>query len=280
MIFSRRDALRGALAGLMWPATRAAAAESTTKARAAASPAAVDIGRTFRDREVVGTFALLAVHDDTLLLHNPARTEQPFLPASTFKIPNSLIAVETGVVKDPDEVWKYDGAKTGPPHTWKDQSLRTGIAESAVWMYQEIARRVGEKPMQEWIDRIGYGNRDIGGGIDQFWLKGDLRITARQQIEFLRGLYKDDLPFSPRTLAIVKNILIHEKTAAYVLRGKTGLAGFEGRPNVGWFVGWLERGDRAWIFAMNIDWKEKMPFSLRKDMTLEILRGLGLLEAA
>src|SRR5687767_15075072 len=106
MTLSRRDALRAALAGLAFPAAGSAAASSTT---AAVAPAAVDIGQRFRARDVAGTFALLAVHDDTLLLHDPARAEREFLPASTFKIPNSLIALETGVIKDPDEVWKYDG---------------------------------------------------------------------------------------------------------------------------------------------------------------------------
>jgi len=278
MTLSRRDALRAALAGLALPAAGSAAGSST--AATPATNAAVDIGQRFRARDVTGTFALLAVHDDTLLLHDPARAEREFLPASTFKIPNSLIALETGVVKDPDEVWKYDGAKTGPETTWHDQSLRTGIKESAVWMYQEIARRVGEKRMQEWIDRLGYGNRNIGGGIDQFWLSGEIRITARQQVDFLRRLYKEDLPFSPRTITAVKDILVHEKTDTHVLRGKTGLAGFENKPALGWFVGWLERGDRAWVFAMNLDWKEKMPFGLRKELTVEILRALGLMEAA
>jgi beta-lactamase class D len=277
MTLPRRDMLRGVLTGLLLPG----AATAATATPSGAPPAtAIDIGERFRARDLTGTFALLAVHDDTLLLHHPARADQEFLPASTFKIPNSLIALETGVIKDPDEVWKYDGAKTGPPTTWHDQSLRTGIQESAVWMYQEIARRVGEKRMQEWVDRLGYGNRNIGGGLDTFWLTGDIRITARQQIDFLRRLYKNDLPFSPRTIGIVKDILIHEKTDAHVLRGKTGMAGYGGTPTLGWFVGWLERGERAWVFAMNVDYKDKMPTGLRKELTIEILRALGAMEAA
>jgi beta-lactamase class D len=277
MTLPRRDMLRGALTGLLLPGAATAASAASSGAPAAS---AIDIGQRFRVREITGTFALYASHDDTVLVHDFKRAEHAFLPASTFKIPNSLIAVETGVIKDPDEIWKYDGAKTGPQTTWHDQSLRTGIQESAVWMYQEIARRVGEKRMQEWIDRLGYGNRNIGGGIDQFWLTGDLRITARQQIEFLHRLYKEDLPFSPRTIGIVKDILVHEKTNAHVLRGKTGLAGFDNKPTVGWFVGWLERGERAWIFAMNLDWKEGMGFRQRKEIAVDILRGLGLMEAA
>ena len=174
------------------------------------------------------------MHDDTLLVHNPTRADQEFLPASTFKIPNSLIALETGVIADEREVLKWDGQKRSVPEWNKDHDMRSAIAVSAVWFYQELARRVGAKRMQEWIDRIGYGNRDLSGGIDQFWLTGGLRITARQQIEFLRRLYADELPFSARTRRIVKDILVLERTAEYVLRGKTGLAG--ARPAGGWLV--------------------------------------------
>jgi beta-lactamase class D len=242
----------------------------------------VDIGRRFREHGLTGTFVLLAVHDDTLLVHDPARAEEPLLPASTFKIPNSLIALETGVVPDENEVFKYDGAKTGPQSTWKDQSLRTGIAGSAVWLYQELARRIGAKRMQEWVDRIGYGNRDLGGGIDQFWLNGALRITARQQIEFLRRLYANELPFSERTLRIVKDILVLEKTDTYVLRGKTGWAGVDGSvggiPGVGWLVGWVERGAQAWMFALNVHMTASEQAPLRRPLATAILADLGLME--
>jgi beta-lactamase class D len=216
------------------------------------------------------------VHDDTQLVHNPTRADQEFLPASTFKIPNSLIALETGAIADEREVLKWDGQKRSVPEWNKDHDMRTAIAVSAVWFYQELVRRIGAKRMQEWIDRIGYGNRDVSGGIDQFWLTGGLRITARQQIEFIRRLYTDELPFSARTLRIVKDILVLEKTAEYVLRGKTGLAG-AGRPGVGWFVGWIERGDRAWIFASNVAMKPETDIALRKAVALEILAGLRLI---
>ena len=140
--------------------------------------------------------------------------------------------------------------------------------------YQEMARRIGEKRMREWVDRIGYGNRDIGGGIDQFWLTGALRTTAREQVDFVRRLYADELSFSERSRRIVKDILILEKTDAYVLRGKTGLSG---RPGIGWFVGWLERGPRAFVFALNVDMKADTDIGVRKEIAVAVLRDLGLL---
>jgi beta-lactamase class D len=289
---TRRDVLKGVIAAAALPGRAATAAETAVPASVAAFP--IDAGRHFKERGLVGTFVLLSVQDDTLLLHNPGRADTPYLPCSTFKIPNALISLETGVVRDEDEVLKWDGVER-PVAAWnKDHSMRTGIAASAVWFYQEMARRIGEKRMREWVDRLGYGNRDIGGGIDQFWLTGALRTTAREQVDFVRRLYADELPFSERSRRIVKDILILEKPDAsakrtvndseegfarraedgYVLRGKTGLSG---RPGIGWFVGWLERGPRAFVFALNVDMKADTDIGVRKEIAVAVLRDLGLL---
>lgn len=275
---SRRTVLRGTLAGLLVPD-----AATTAAAGAASSPSRslIDVGARFGKHNLTGTFALLSVQDDTLLIHNPARADQEFLPASTFKVPNSLIALEAGAVADENVVLKWDAKKhsVGPQSSWKDQSLRTALPASAVWFYQEMARRVGETRMKEWLDRIGYGNRSTAGGLDQFWLSGGLRITPRQQMEFVRRVYADELAFSERTRRIVKDILVLETTADYVLRGKTGVARPDGQAGVGWFVGWIERGGRAWIFVSNIAMDANTDLALRKSVALEILADLGLIGA-
>lgn len=275
---SRRTLLRGTLAGLLVPEAAATAALA-----GASSPSRIliDVGGRFRKHALTGTFALLSVQDDTLLIHNPARADEEFLPASTFKVPNSLIALEAGAVADENVVLTWDAKKhsVGPQSSWKDQSLRTALPASAVWFYQEMARRVGETKMKEWLDRIGYGNRSTAGGLDQFWLSGGLRITPRQQMEFVRRLHADELPFSERTRRIVKDILVLETTPEYVLRGKTGVARPDGQSGVGWFVGWIERGGRAWIFVSNIAMDANMDLALRKSVALEILADLGLIGA-
>jgi beta-lactamase class D len=110
--------------------------------------------------------------------------------------------------------------------------------------------------MQAWIDKVGYGNRDIGGGIDRFWLSGALRISAVEQIAFLRRLAAGTLPFSARSQETVRRITIQESAPDYVLHGKTGLATHEdiaGKDDLGWYVGWVERGGRRWFFAFNMD---------------------------
>jgi beta-lactamase class D len=275
---SRRAALRATLAGLVAPE---AASMGVASFPHTSSDAVIDIGERYRRHNVTGTFVLLSAHDDTLLLHNPARAEREFVPASTFKIPNSLIALETGAVTDENVVLAWDAKRhsVGPTSTWKDQSLRTALAASAVWFYQEMARRVGEATMKGWLDRLGYGNRRTAGGVDQFWLNGELRITPRQQMEFMRRLCAGDLPFSERTQRIVRDILVLQRSADYVLRGKTGLARREGLSGVGWFVGWVERSNRNWIFVSNIEVKKDTNLVLRKSVATEILAALGLIRA-
>ena len=274
MSADRRNFLNGIVA---LGAPSLVSAQSRTPAAKSDGDINLDIGRRFRSRGVDGTFLLHSVHDDTWLVHNSARADQGFLPASTFKIPNSLIALETGVIRDENEILKWDGVKRDVQEWNRDHNMRTAIAVSAVWFYQELARRIGAKRMREWIDRLGYGNRDISGPIDLFWLTGALRITPRQQVDFVRRLHLDDLPFSERSRRIVKDILVLERTDAYVLRGKTGLAA-PGGVGVGWFVGWVERGQRAWVFASNVAIKGDI--SLRKSLALETLVDLGLIDSA
>lgn len=116
--------------------------------------------------------------------------------------------------------------------------------------YQELARRVGEPAMRQWIKKAKYGNHNINGGIDQFWLNGQLRISPAEQLDFLVRLYQNKLPFSQRSMDLVKQIMVMERGNGYVIRGKTGWASDWGEPyDVGWFVGYVEKGDQVWFFA-------------------------------
>ncbi|MBV9531265.1 MAG: class D beta-lactamase, partial [Bradyrhizobium sp.] len=193
------------------------------------------------------------------------------------KIPNSLIALETGVVEDPDkDVFKWDGI-TRPIEAWnKDHTLRTAIAASAVPVYQEIARRIGEPRMQKYVDLFEYGNRDIGGGIDQFWLTGNLRIDPVQQIDFLDRLRRGVLPISRRSQDLVKDILPASRVGDSVIRYKSGLLGAErGQPSLGWMVGWSAKGSAQTVFALNMDCREPRHIADRMTLTQACLREIG-----
>ncbi|MCU0286279.1 MAG: class D beta-lactamase [Acidobacteria bacterium] len=235
-----------------------------------------DFQEIFTQFKVTGTFIIYDLEKNTYNFFNKERAEKAFLPASTFKIPNSLIALETGAIKDQcdiiawdQKVWRFD--------EWnQDQTLATAFRNSVVWAYQELARRIGKKQMQYWIDKIEYGNRDISDAIDTFWLEGNLKISAYEQVEFLVKLYKNQLPFSRRTMDIVKEIMIVEQ-GTYILRGKTGWAS-RVAPQIGWFVGWLEKTGNVYFFALNIDIVNRQDVNARIGVTKEIFKHLKLIE--
>jgi beta-lactamase class D len=171
---------------------------------------------------------------------DPEYCKKPLTPASTFKIPNSMIGLETGVIPDAEFVIPWDGVKRSVEAWNHDHTLRTAIRDSAVPYYQELARRVGLQPMQSWVKRLGYGNMQIGDVVDRFWLDGPLAISALEQVEFLRRVDRAQLPISERTRQIVLDITIRGQVDGRTLHGKTGWA-YPGKPSeIGWFVGWVE----------------------------------------
>ena len=241
----------------------------------------VDFGQHFQALGVEGSILIYDAQRDRTWQHNPERNRTPFPVASTFKIPNSLIALETGVIDHDLSVLTWDGVERSLP-TWnRDLNLREAFKISAVWFYQVLARRIGHDRMEQWINQLQYGNQTIGNPdeIDQFWLNGTLQATPQNQVDFLRRLYHNDLPFSERTLALVKDIMVQEKTPTYTLRAKTGWFGF-GNPdvvNIGWYVGYLEQGEAVYFFATNLDLKTDQDPAARLELTRRCLRDLGAL---
>lgn len=241
-----------------------------------------DFRRHFQELGVEGSIVIYDANNDRVYQHNPQRNSTAFLPASTFKILNSLISLETGVIPNELAVLTWDGIPRAIPEWNRDLNMREAIKSSAVWFYQVLARRVGHDRMQQWVERVEYGNRKIGTkeNIDKFWLEGDLRITPDQQIKFLRRLYKNDLPFSAKSIATVKDIMIIEQTPAYTIRGKTGWVGFQTQkniPQVGWFVGYLEQNKNVYFFATNIDILNQQDLKSRIELTRRCLKDLALL---
>ncbi len=236
-----------------------------------------DLKQIFVEFGVKGTFVLHDVEKDASIVYNEERADKAFLPASTFKILNSLIALETGVIKDQCDTIEWD-RRTRRFDGWnQDQTLKTAIRYSVVWAYQELARNIGEKRMKSWVEKVQYGNRDISGSaVDTFWLEGNLRISALQQVEFLKKLYKNELPFSRRNMDIVKEILIVEQAGTYVLRAKTGWTA-RVMPQIGWYVGYLETASNAYIFALNVDILKRKDSRARAGITKKVFQKLNLL---
>jgi beta-lactamase class D len=235
------------------------------------------LAKHFTDAGTAGTFVGYKVDEYLVIASDSVRSGAAKLPASTFKIPNSIIALETGVVGDPDiDVFKWDGIKR-PIEAWnRDHTMRTAIAASAVPVYQEIARRIGPERMQKYVDLFEYGNRNIGGGIDQFWLTGDLRIDPVQQVDFVDRLRRGVLPVSKRSQELVRDILPVTKVGDAVIRAKSGLLGAErGEPSLGWMVGWAEKGSANTVFALNMDCAEPRLVAERMKITQQCLSDIG-----
>lgn len=234
-----------------------------------------DWARHFADAGVTGTMVLFKDGSGTAQVHDAGRAARGYLPASTFKIPNTMIILETGAANGPDEVFPWNGTKYEVAAWNKDLSFREAFAVSCVPVYQELARRVGQQRMEKWVKAARYGNENIGGGVDLFWLQGDLRISALEQVEFLQRLKHDRLPFSKKNMAIVKDFMVVEQGEGWTLRAKTGWAARSA--NIGWWVGWLERGNEVWYFALNIDIAKPEQLPARQGVVKAVLRGEGLL---
>jgi beta-lactamase class D len=238
-----------------------------------------DLAKRFIEEGTAGTFVGYKVDDYLIIASDKDRSGEAKLPASTFKVPNSLIALETGVVEDPDkDIFKWDGVKRDIEAWNRDHTMRSAIAASAVPVYQEIARRIGQERMQKYVDLLEYGNRNIGGGIDQFWLTGDLRIDPVQQIDFLDRLRRGVLPISKRSQDLVRDILPVTKVGDATIRAKSGLLGAEtGKPSLGWMVGWVDKGDTPTVFALNMDCLEPRHIADRMTLSQACLRDIGAL---
>ncbi len=185
------------------------------------------------------------------------RCAEMVAPCSTFKIWNSAIGLELGLVPGPDApFWKWDGVTRDVAPGWnEDQTLRSAFARSCVPAYQNLARRIGAARMQQWLDRIGYGNRDISSGVDLFWLpqpgRNALLISAREQAALLARLATGSVPFSEKTLVDLKDIMRVRATEKGTLYGKTGTSG-RNAGSYGWFVGYVESGGRQYAFACRL----------------------------
>ncbi len=235
-----------------------------------------EVEKLFNHAGVQGTFVLYDAAEDRFIGHDRARAETRYVPASTFKIANSLIGLSVGAVKDVDEVLPY-GGKPQPYGTWEqDMSLRAAIKISNVPIYQALARRIGLESMQDGVDEIDYGNGEIGSVVDKFWLEGPLMISAVEQAQFLARLAQDELPFPKEIQAKVRDIVQLEQNDHWILYGKTGWAGAV-KPNIGWWVGWVQKGDKLYSFALNIDIQQASDAAKRIELGKAGLKALGVL---
>jgi beta-lactamase class D len=226
-----------------------------------------------------GIFLLYDLKANKLVEYKGLSKDTMLIPASTFKIPNSLIGLETGVVKDELTEIKWNGT-TYQNQAWnKDQNLREAFQNSTVWYFQELARKIGEKHMKKFLAQFNYGNQSTGGGIDKFWLSGDLRISPLQQLEFLKGLWSEELKLSKKTTRTMKKVFVVEKKGESTLYAKTGW-GFTDGNDIGWYMGVVENEKSTFLFVHALVSKDsRLPYfgESRKAIARKILAENGVL---
>lgn len=225
-----------------------------------------DLKNIFDKTNLNGTIVISSLNSNEKYIYNNPRAIKRYIPASTFKIPNTLIALEENVIKNEYEIIKWDG-KVRLYDSWnKDQNLQSAISVSCIWCYQKFAKEIGNDKYLTYLYKIDYGNHRTGSDVTTFWLEGDIKISAIEQIFFLKKLYKDELPFKQKYIDITKKILTVEQTKDYTIRAKTGFSG-----KIGWYVGYVETKDNVCFFALNADIK-KDELKYRKQIVMEALK--------
>lgn len=262
----------------------ACAAEATPDERRPTPPVVEDSSlRAIVDRSgFEGTMVVRRMADRAERTVYGEIADRRLIPASTYKILNSLIALHTGVVLDTGTVIPWDSIVRARTELNRDLTLAESFRLSAVPHYQEVARRIGTERMQGHVDAARYGNRTISGGVDAFWLTGDLRISPREQVDLLERLYRDGLPFTHAAMQATRQMMLVEQTERYTLRAKTGWAQPSGGAQIGWWVGWVERGDDVHVFAIALTSPVPDPRfgPARQQVAREVLAALQILPAS
>jgi beta-lactamase class D len=239
----------------------------------------------FDETKTRGCFALMDNGTGKFTIYNlPRYRDSSYLPASTFKIVNALIGLQTGKIVNDSMVIKWDGIKR-PFEAWnRDLTMYEAFRVSAVPYFQEVARRIGKDTMQFWLDSISYGSKKITSAIDTFWLDNSLKITPDEELGLVKKLYFDQLPFFKTYQETVKRAMLFESDANYRLGYKTGWGFWNEKTgkHIGWVVGWIEENRHPYFFVLNLESSDKDfdMVTIRMKMLKDILRQLGFFEGS
>ncbi len=243
------------------------------------------IKKYFDENKVDGCFGLFDNGHGSFTVYNVARLrDSAYLPASTFKIVNSLIGIEIGRVKDDSTVIPWNGRPVTREECNRDLSMYSAFRISCPNWYQELARMIGKDTMQRWLDTLGYAQRygkfKLENNLDTFWLDNSAKITADEQLGLVKKLYFDQLPFQQRTHGIVRRMMLMEDNTNYSLSYKTGWGTTEKGHALGWIVGWIEENRHPYFFVLQVEHPDKN-FNLgpvRLKILKDILKQHGFME--
>jgi beta-lactamase class D len=242
------------------------------------------ISRYFEKEKLTGSFGLLNNNNGQFTIYNLTRfRDSAYLPASTFKIVNALVGIQTGRVKDDSTVIPWDGITRNIKEWNQNLNMKEAFHFSSVPWYQELARRIGKDTMQRWLDTLGYASssgKAVIKQIDTFWLDNSVKVTADEQLGLVKKLYFMQLPFYKRTMEIVKDMMLEEDNSNYRLSYKTGWGHRENGHSIGWIVGWIEENRHPYFFSLQLESENPdYDFSkVRLKILKEILKQYGFME--
>ncbi|MBL4594720.1 MAG: class D beta-lactamase [Flavobacteriales bacterium] len=229
-----------------------------------------------------GAVLIYDLEEDTYYSNSYKWCKDGKLPASTFKITNSIIALEAGIIKDDSTLLKWNGQQHRNKNWNQDLIFRDAFHFSCVPCYQDLARQIGVKKMKEYLEQLNYGNMMVdSSNLNLFWLIGDARINQFEQIDFLKRFYQAELPIAERTEKIMKRLMIIDQNKEYMISGKTGMSFSAGIDN-GWFVGYVEKNNKTYFFATNVEPIGEIDFNTfpndRKEVTYKTLQLLKIID--
>ncbi|PRD54677.1 OXA-1327 family class D beta-lactamase [Sphingobacterium gobiense] len=245
-----------------------------------------DSKKYFDSCGVEGSIAIYDIKEQKWITSDTVGIKVETLPASTFKIINLLIALETRTINDESEIIKWVGStdtiKYGHrPDIYHDMSVKEAFELSAGWVFVEFSKKIGKDTYKKYLTESKYGNNNLAQTEADFWNFGDFAISPKNQVEFLKSLYEEKLPFSKRNIDIVKNVMITEQTEDYTIRAKTGWTR-ENNINTGWWTGYIETKKGTYIFATRLLQDRKMNRSdfgsCRKEITKKVFKDLGIIQ--
>ncbi|MFB2121319.1 penicillin-binding transpeptidase domain-containing protein [Parapedobacter sp. 2B3] len=249
-----------------------------------AQPHQPDLQKPFRDYGFEGSITVFDYKQRKWITSDSTDSQLETVPASTFKIPNLLIALEAGVIGSEMDTVGWIGSIDTTlygyrPSTYRHMTVRHAFEVSAGWVFMELAKKVGRQRYEQVLRDIGYGNASVSDGAD-FWNFGPLKVSPRDQVEMLVNVYEGKLPFSNRNLDILKDVMVTERTDEYTIRSKTGW-GVQDSKDIGWWVGYLQQKDNVYFFATRITKVKGTPradfMKCRLEITKAVLRQLGAL---
>lgn len=226
----------------------------------------------YKTNNIYGSILIESANGKQRYQYN-VNNKESFIPASTFKIPNTLIILEEELIKDPAEVIVWDGVEREYTPWNKDQTLKTAFQHSCVWCYQRYAKMVGDAKYHEYLRSFDYGNKLTGSEITRFWLDGELRVSVKDQISFLRKLYEGNLPVQEQHIKTLKDIMLSESNNKIKIWSKTGWSGKDG-----WYVGYLIVNEQTWFFANHIEINQYSDLALRKKLTMDLFKMLKIVQ--